>query len=253
MHTIISAALRAAVEEGLMASSPATRAKPPTAKQAASPEIHPWTAEQLSAFLSWAREHSRYYVPWHVLAYTGMRRGEALALRWRDVDLDAGTVAVRRSVGVTHAKGEPAKVAEGPTKTARPRVVSLDAATADLLRTWRWEREVLAPELAADGALVFSTLNGDHEHPERFSRAFRDAQQRCRNALGGGAPPLARLHDLRHTHATLLLAAGEQVKVVSERLGHASIVITLATYTHTIPGDQQRAADRFAALMGKQP
>ena len=81
-----------------LARNPAADASPPTAKQAKAPEMHPWTAAQLAAFLDWAREHAPTGFPlWHALAFTGMRRGEALALRWRDLDLDAATARVRRS------------------------------------------------------------------------------------------------------------------------------------------------------------
>jgi integrase len=98
---------------------------------------------------------------------------------------------------------------------------------------------------------VFSTLEGEHLHPERFWRTFRATITRCRAALGEDAPPMITIHDLRHTHASLLLAAGEPVKTVSERLGHASVTVTLTVYGHVMPGDQKRAATRFAALVGE--
>jgi integrase len=120
IHTIISAALRDAVDAGLLPANPASRAHPPTAKQARSPEMAPWDAGQLAAFLAWAREHSELHAAWHVLAYTGMRRGELLALRWRDIDLDAATVTVRRSAGLIRNAGEGAEITEGPTRTDKP-------------------------------------------------------------------------------------------------------------------------------------
>jgi integrase len=90
---------------------------------------------------------------------------------------------------------------------------------------------------------------GRHRHPERFSRQFLDHVRQARKALGEELLPVIRLHDLRHTHATLLLAAGEPVKVVSERLGHASATITLTGYQHVHPGMGREAAARFAALL----
>ncbi|MFC6084048.1 site-specific integrase [Sphaerisporangium aureirubrum] len=173
---------------------------------------------------------------------TGMRRGELLALRWRDVDLEVGTVAIRRSVGVVRVKGEGARVVEGPTKTTKPRVVDLDEATVALMRAHKRERGGLALTLAHDDALVFGDVEGRHRHPERFSRSFKEHLTRCRTRLEaiGVELPDVRLHDLRHTHATILLSNRVPVKVVSERLGHASPTITLTVYAHVMPGQSAR-------------
>jgi integrase len=95
----------------------------------------------------------------------------------------------------------------------------------DVLRRWKSARGSLA--LARDDARVFGTPEDQPLHPERFSRTFRNTLARCQKALGDGAPPIIRMHDLRHTHATLLLADREPVKTVSERLGHASVTVTL--------------------------
>jgi integrase len=253
VSTILGAALKAAAnaEPPLLARNPAAKSHPPTVKeaQAAAPEMHPWTAEQLRRFLGWSQEHSRMHAAWYVLAYTGMRRGELLALRWRDIDLDAATISVRRSVGVVRVKGQKGYLREGKTKTAKPRVIDLDPFTVAVLRAWKRERGALALQLARNDAIVFGTHEGEFRHPERFSHLFREAQQRCGRALGEAAPPVIRLHDLRHSHATILLRDRENVKVVSERLGHASVTVTLTTYSHVMPGDQRQAAARFAALV----
>jgi len=254
VHVLLRGALAAAVRSGQLVRNPADAAHPPTAKQAKAREMHPWGAGELSAFLAWAREHSSYYTAFHTLAMTGLRRGELLALTWRDVDLDAGTIAVRRSAGSVKVKGERGRVVVGPTKTHRARVVDIDSATVALLRSHRRERAGLALQLASAGAVAFGDHEGRIRVPEHFSAAFADAITRCRKQLaaaGAEPPPVIRLHDLRHTHATLLLADREPVKTVSERLGHASVAITLDVYGHVMPGDQRRAADRFAALIGE--
>jgi integrase len=110
---------------------------------------------------------------------SGIRRGELLALRWRDIDLDAGTINVRRSVGLIRVKGQKPEIKEGATKTNKPRVVDIDEATVTLLRAHKWERGGLALALARDQALVFGDEEGRHRHPERFSRTFKDTLRRC--------------------------------------------------------------------------
>ncbi|SFK74683.1 Phage integrase family protein [Geodermatophilus ruber] len=212
-------------------------------------EACPRTPE-LARFLRWAdAEDPDLAMGWRLLAATGMRRGEALALRWRDVDLDAGRLAVRRSVGVVKDKGAGQRLVEGPTKTGQARVVDIDDDTVAALRAYRAARASLAPLLVRDAALVLATLDGRHRHPERYSRRFVEQVVQARKAVGEDQLPRIRLHDLRHTHATLLLAAGEPVKVVSERLGHANATITLTVYQHVHPGMGREAADRFAALL----
>jgi len=249
LHTIISRVLRQAVKDALLARNPADAATPPTAREAKAPEMTCWTAGQLAAFLAWAGEHSQHHVLWHVLSMTGMRRGEALALRWRNVDLDAGTVSIRRSAGMIRTAGEGAGVVEGDTKSGKPRVIDLDATTATILRAHRKARGTMALQLARDEALIFGDIEGAHRNPEHVSRQFVADVARCRKAPGGDALPVIRLHDLRHTHATLLLTAREPVHVVSQRLGHASPTITLTVYAHVLPGNQREAADLFAGLI----
>jgi integrase len=94
---------------------------------------------------------------------------------------------------------------------------------------------------------VFGDAEGRHLHPERFSRTFQETLARCRKDLPD--LPAARLHDLRHTHATILLSKGAPVKTVSARLGHASAVVTMTVYAHCLPGDQASAAAMFASVV----
>lgn len=249
LHTIISKVLGQAVRDGLLLRNPAAAATPPTAKEAKAPEMHPWSAAQLRAFLDWSRDNSDNHAAWHVLAYTGMRRGELLALRWQDIDLDAATVSVRRSVGVVKNHGQARQIVEGGTKTAKPRVIDIDPDTAAVLRAHRKARGSMAFQLAQDTALAFGNIEGQFRDPETFSKVFKTAQRLCERDLGAAAPPVIRLHDLRHTHATLLLTVRIPVHVVSERLGHASPVVTLTVYAHCLPGSQREAAATFAGLV----
>lgn len=250
VYTILRSALSDAVRHGRLSVNPTDRSTPPSPSEARPPEMQAWTAGELVCFLRWAETRDPdLAMGWRLLAATGMRRGEALALRWRDVDLDAGRLQVRRSVGTVKSKGAGEQLVEGPTKTGQARVVDIDSDTVAALRAYQATRGALSLELVRNDALVLGTLDGTHRHPERYSRRFVEQVMQARKALGQDQLPRIRLHDLRHTHATLLLAAGEPVKVVSERLGHANAMITLTVYQHVHPGMGRQAADRFAALL----
>jgi integrase len=249
LHTTIHAVLAQAARDGLLSRNPADAATPPSAAEAKAPEMTCWTAGQLAAFLAWARENSHNFPLWHYLANTGQRRGESLSVRYRDHDLDAGTVSIRRSAGIVRHAGQGAEVVEGVTKSGKPRVIDLDAATVAVIRAHRATRGSLALQLARDDALVFGDLEGAYRNPEHVSRQLARDIARCREALGEDALPVIRLHDLRHAHAAILLLAGVPVHVVSQRLGHASPMVTLSVYAHVMPGNQREAADLFARLV----
>jgi integrase len=251
--TILNAALREAANQGLIARNPAERAKPPSAKEAKAPEIRPWTARQLAIFLKWAHEHKcADALAWEVLALTGMRRGELLGLQWRDLDTQAGRLSVRRSAGIVKTKGEGERLVVGPPKNGRQRVVDLDSDSVDALRRYRSARASLHLQLVRDEALIFSDLNGGYLNPDRFSRRFTRSLTLARNELGTDTLPMIRVHDLRHTCATLMLANGVSVKVVTERLGHTTTTITTELYVHVLPGMQAAAASGLRALVGGQ-
>jgi integrase len=133
-------------------------------------------------------------------------------------------------------------------------VVSPDGSQRTVTRRRGPAGEKWTTYLDASKALRDALAEGAHLHPERFSRTFGEALARCGRELAGAGlepPPVIRLHDLRHTHATLLLSAGKPVKVVSERLGHSSAVVTMTVYAHVLPGGQREAADSFDAMLGE--
>lgn len=204
-------------------------------------EMKTWTAEELGGFLEAVRDHQLSPL-FTLLATTGLRRGEALGLRWSDLDLVEGRLAVRQTLLSINSHVE-----FGEPKTNRSRrTVDLDPATVALMKA---HRKVQLEERAEAGlgrpkptGLVFTAQNGEPLHPNVVSKTFTKLVQ-------AADVPAIRLHDLRHTHATLSLQAGVHVKIVSERLGHSSVTITLDTYSHAIPGLQRDAAEKIAALI----
>jgi integrase len=191
------------------------------------------------AFTAQDRELGLY----HVAAATGMRRGELLGLRWRDVDLDGVRLSVRQQYT---RQGK--SLGFGPPKSAKSiRTIDLDGETVDLLREQRerqlFERRAWGKAYRADLDLVFCRQGGSPEDPNVIGRRFG---RRIRNLA---SLPAIGLHGLRHTHATLLLEEGVDVKTVSERLGHDSVQTTLELYGHVTPKMRANAAARFGSLL----
>ena len=249
IHTILHAALKDAVRARRLPMNPADQATPPSASAAKPPEMKVWTGPQLATFLDRV-EGNRYRWPWLFLATTGCRRGEALGLRWRDVDFDRGVVSIRQElIPLTKPGGVGREGRIVPrTKSERPRVIELDRPTLTALRSWRAEHakeRLLVGDAYDDHDLVFCWPDGRPYHPEAFSKSF---DRKLRQAAFADLPTI-RLHDLRHTWATLALVAGVDVKIVSERLGHSSPLITWQTYQHVIKGMQTDAAEKVAALI----
>jgi integrase len=254
IHTIVHAGLGAAVDDGLLAVNPADKAKPPSAKAAASPEMKVWTAAQLRTFLAQRVEAEDELAPaWTLLAASGVRRGESVGLRWGDVDFDGSRLSVRRTVTVVKIPGQPQVVIIGPPKSGKSRVVDLDPGTVAALRAHKVARGTLSLALARDDAYVIGRLDGRVMYPNFLSRRFGAARAEAQDSVGTDELPTIRLHDLRHTHATLLLKASVPVKVVSERLGHANAMITLGVYAHVMPGMQAEAAAKFGELLAGEP
>jgi integrase len=224
---------------GRLVRNPADAADPPKSAEAGRPESITWTADQLRTFLEGTRA-SRHWTACLLLATSGMRRGEVLGLRWRDLDLDGGRASIRQTViAVRHTP------MLGTPKTAKGRrTITLDKGTVAALREHRKNQAAERLLMGAgwrDSELVFCHVDGTMLHPERFTRGFSEAVRRL------GLPPI-RLHDLRHGWATLALQAGVHPKVVQERLGHANIGITLDTYSHVVAGLHEDAAEQVAAL-----
>ena len=245
-HRVLRQALHQAVKWELLARNPADAVEPPQPEDREMPALD--AAE--SAALLKAAEGSRLYLPVLLALTTGLRRGEVLGLRWVDVDLNAGTLAVRQSLQRT--KG--GSVFTPPKTKKSRRQVALPSVTAEALARHRAEQLRVRRELGGayrDHELVVANGDGTPFLPNAFTHAFTDLVARANVKR-------VRFHDLRHSHATQLLKEGVHVKVVSERLGHSKVGITLDTYSHVLPGMQEDAARRVdralrAAIGGVPP
>ncbi|MGK2947424.1 MAG: tyrosine-type recombinase/integrase [Acidimicrobiales bacterium] len=240
IHTIVSKALSDAERKGLIPRNPARLATPPAASATRAPEMTVWTPGELRQFMDATASHHHGTLI-RVAAMTGLRRGELCGLRWADVDLEGSRITVRRTI--TAIDHQPVV---GDVKTARSRrAIDVDAATMTMLRAHRkaqLEERMLMGRGYDDQDIVFAMPDGRPWNPETISQAF------VRLVAASGLPRI-RLHDLRHSHASHLLAVGVNAKVVSERLGHGSVAFTLDTYGHVLPGQQADAAAAAAALV----
>lgn len=240
VHIVVRKALRDAARKQIVTRNVAVDADPPRISGHGDSNLPTWKPEELRTFLDGVREH--HLAPAFVLAAsTGMRRGEVLGLSWEDVDLESRTITIRRtllSVAYRITPGEP--------KTARGRrIISIDAGTAAVLRAHRAEQAQQATLVGRDTMpddFVFSRPDGSPIHPDLFTKTFD------RNVKRLGLRRV-RLHDLRHTYATLALRAGVDAKTVSSRLGHATVAFTLDVYTRAVPQLDRSAADRVADLI----
>lgn len=239
VHRTLRLALGDAVTvEQLIASNPAERAKRP--RVARHEAVKVWNVEQLHAFLAAAETH-RLYAFYRLAAYTGARRGELLYLRWADLALDEREVTFAGSESVVEGRR-----VEGTTKGDRSRVVSIDAGTVAVMREHRARQvaeRLRAGSLWTDTGHVFATESGGLLSPDTPTQLMP-------KLVEVAGLPHARLHDLRHLHATTLLLAKVPVHVVANRLGHADAAITLRVYAHVLRQDTAEIGDVFATAVG---
>ncbi|WP_304459258.1 tyrosine-type recombinase/integrase [Alicyclobacillus sendaiensis] len=237
VHIACKQAMKAAVKWGYLARNVMDAVDAPTPKR---PKLQVWDEKQLRTFLSVAMEH-QYGIAFLLLATTGMRVGEVLALRWRDVDLENGVIHVTQSVTRVQNK----LLVSSPKNAASNRAIAITADVVDALRRHkRAQNEVrlLMGQAWQDNDLVVCRVDGSYALRETLDAAFKRIIKRL------GLPRI-RLHDLRHAHATILLKLGVHPKVVQERLGHSNISTTLNTYSHVLPGLQEAAASAFSDLL----
>lgn len=234
-RAVLRRAMQDAVMDRIIEVNPVVGTKRP---RVVKPKHTTWTGAQLHAYLGGLPDSERWATLWTVEAWTGMRRGELLALRWSEVDLEAGVIAVERSV--THVGGERIY---GTTKNHERRDVKIDESTLAALKAWR--KAQLAERLAwgdayrGDEDLLFTWQDGRPVRPDFITKEFVKSQR-------GFELPRLKLHELRHTHATILLRAHVPVHIVAKRLGHKDPSVTLNTYADAIPDDDGEAVEAFS-------
>jgi integrase len=236
-YTNIKQALEQAVRLDLVPKNVANNVTPPRWKPR---EMEVWLEEEARRFMSVA-DQSSYGPIWLLMLSKGLRKGEALGLRWCDVDLDRGTLRIVQTVGALHGK----VVIRGTKTAASRREVTLRSGVIAALRAHKIQQLERRLQLAhewQDHDLVFTAANGGPIHPDNLDRDF-DRLVRL------AAVKRIRIHDLRHTYATLALATGEHVKLVSETLGHADVATTLRTYAHVLPSQRVALADKMESLL----
>jgi integrase len=235
IHVVIRKALADALDAGLIARNVAERAKPPR-PETRSEELRYWTPIELRQFLDLIRGH-RLHAALHLLAMTGARRGEIAGLRWADVDFDGARITIRQALNTVGGE-----VYVSSPKSNRGRTIDLDRRTVEVLRGHLEQQQARGERyLNQDGGegFVFRSGDGSRMDPRSLSTAFRWVADQS-------DLPRIRLHDLRHSHASIAVKAGVPIGVISERLGHASPEFTLHRYAHVMPGMQRDAADRIA-------
>ncbi len=236
LHLVLTQALGQAVRWGYLGSNPAAGAQPPRPRRAEAAQIDAAASERILA----AARGTRFECPAAIAISTGMRRGEILGLRWSDLDADLSLAHVRRSLQPTRR----GLIFEQPKTKRSRRAVMLPAFLRPYLIAQREDQQRRRMELGVawcEGDQVIDRGDGAPLHPDTLS-------SRWGVFLARAGLPHVRFHDLRHAHATLMLQQGVHPKVVSERLGHASVGITLDTYSHVLPAMQEQAIQAFDEL-----
>lgn len=241
-HLVLSQAHKQAMQWGVVQRNVCDAVKKPKISRG-KPAV--WTPAEAATFLDASRDDGLWPL-WPLLILEGMRRGEALGLRWSDVNWERGTAHISQTVSPDKNNTGQAIIQNRTKTNAGARTVRLTSETIEALKEHRsrqLERRLASPEWH-DHDLIVCTSRGTPINPNNVSRSFE------RLVLIAGVPRI-RVHDLRHTAATLLLRSGVPAKIVSERLGHASIAITMDLYSHVTPDMQDQAADAMSALISK--
>ena len=242
-HVAIHKALKNAVRINLLSRNVADAVQKPKIQR---PEMHPMTENDLSRFLDAAKQ-GNYYTLFYTYLFTGMRRGELLAVRWSDLDLSGMQISVSRTMQYLNGVKNHITFREPKSQKSR-RLIALSPSNVAVLEEHRTNQERIRESLQrppiSESDLVFSHWDGGPLLPPTITHAWIKLVRKC--GLKG-----IRLHDARHTHATIMLKQGVHPKIVQERLGHSTISTTLDTYSHVAPGLQEAAAMAFDDILKK--
>jgi integrase len=239
-HALIHVALQTAVKWSLVSRNAADAVDPPRIRQN---EMQTWNEDEVTQFLEGAKK-SPYYALFYTALFTGMRRSELLALRWQDIDFIYSQIYVNRSL---HQLKDGSFVFTQPKSIKSNRTIALTPSTILILKDYHEQRKLdqdMIGNPLTDNDLVFSNLEGKPLRPNTITRAWTTLAAKC-------GLKVIRLHDARHTHASLMLKQGIHPKIVQERLGHSSIQMTIDIYSHVAPGIQEAAANRFDDILTK--
>ena len=235
IHRICYSALKWGVQMRMLQENVAESVKTPKRNKQ---EMKTWTKDEVATFLNVAKE-DRLYPLFYVAIGTGLRRGELLGLKWEDVDFENGVLSIRRTVQRT-TEG---LIVKEQTKTdSSRRTVNISPATVEVLRTHKKRQTQELLRIGRRTSFVFANSVGNVLEPRKVNEVFERLTKKA------GLPRI-RFHDLRHTHATLLLQQGIHPKIVSERLGHSNVSMTLDLYSHVIPSMQREAAETFDRIV----
>ena len=243
MHEILKMLLKTAYRYDFLMKDIGARIDPP---QLIQKKMDVWSVQQVNDFLKHTK-HSRYHPVFFLAAYTGMRKGEIIALHWDDIDFEEKTISINKTL----YKIKDRFLLQEPKTLNSVRTIYIDDDIVSVLKRQRVKQNIEKLRaggcvqdggLYQDSNLVFAQENGSFIHPTSVNALFLQYIRQT-------DIPRIRFHDLRHTHATILLQMGVNPKVVSERLGHSSVKITLDVYSHVLPSMKKDLSEQFSKMM----
>lgn len=239
IHNILSSSFKTALKWEIVNHNIIEKVTPPKISRK---ETKSWDLDQAKKFLEITEKKTNFHIIFVIAIYTGMRIGEILGLKWSDIDFDKKRISVNRTLGWVSGKG---RILQDAKTLGSHRTISISDFLINVLKKHQLEQKKIKLQYADsyhDQDLVTASTSGK----PKVARECRALLKKYANEVN---IPLIRFHDLRHTHATIMLQLGEHPKIVSERLGHANIGITMDLYSHVLPNMQKEAASKFEKAM----